>query len=242
MVVGARLEEGEPSDVLDKRALALKKVAPLLLTFAAGLICYGMFFNRGLGLSVIGYSIAPAERVMQGEVPYRDFLFNYTPGTLWVNALLMKAFGATLMTTRIGLLAFKLITLMTLFYVARKLTSGWAALIPVALTLAWLGHQQIFNVYPDQYLVLFALAGLICMLNYDRTWSRSLAVGLRRSSRHCLHLQVQRRRSPGVIGRARDRDERSDDDSSNRPLSECDRGVPGWVRFSRSTARWVSRL
>jgi len=52
---------------------------------------------------------------MQGEVPYRDFLFNYTPGILWVNALLMKAFGVTLMATRIGLLAFKLITLMTLF-------------------------------------------------------------------------------------------------------------------------------
>ena len=29
--------------------------------------------------------------------------------------------------------------------------------------------QQIFNVYPDQYLVFFALAALLCMLNYDKT-------------------------------------------------------------------------
>lgn len=169
MVVGVGLEEDQPSDVLDKRVFTLSEAAPLVVAFLAGLICYGLFFNRGLGLSVIGYSIAPAERVMLGEVPYRDFLFNYTPGTLWLNALLMKAFGATLMSTRIGLLAFKLITLMALFYVGRRLTSGWAALVPVALTLTWLGHQQIFNVYPDQYLVLFALAGLICMLNYDET-------------------------------------------------------------------------
>jgi hypothetical protein len=35
--------------------------------------------------------------------------------------------------------------------------------------LAWPGHQQVFNVYPDQYLMLFALAGLLCMLNYDKT-------------------------------------------------------------------------
>jgi 4-amino-4-deoxy-L-arabinose transferase-like glycosyltransferase len=167
---GVRPEEDQPSEVhRRRRASALNDAVPLLVASAAGLVCYGLFYNRGLGLSVIGYSIAPAERVMQGEVPYRDFLFNYTPGILWLNALLMKAFGATLMATRIGLLAFKLITLITLFQVARRLTSGWAALVPVALTLAWLGHQQVFNVYPDQYLVLFALAGLTCMLNYDET-------------------------------------------------------------------------
>jgi len=166
---GVRSEEDQPSKVLGRRRAAQIDAVPLLVTFAAGLICYGLFYNRGLGLPVIGYNIAPAERVMQGEVPYRDFLFNYTPGILWLNALLMRAFGATLMATRIGLLAFKLITLITLFQVARRLTSGWAALVPVALTLAWLGYEQIFNVYPDQYLVLFALAGLICMLNYDET-------------------------------------------------------------------------
>ena len=167
-MVGVRIEEEERPAVLNRRA-SMSDAAPWVLTLTAGVICYGLFFNRGLGLSVIGYSIAPAERVMQGEVPYRDFLFNYTPGVLWVNALLMKALGATLMTTRIGLLAFKLVTLLVLFGLARRLTSGRAALVPVALTLAWLGHQQIFNVYPDQYLLLFALAGLGCMLNYDET-------------------------------------------------------------------------
>ena len=114
---GVRPQEDQSSSEVHKRGSgsALSNAAPLLVTLVAGLICYGLFFNRGLGLSVIGYSIAPAERVMQGEVPYRDFLFNYTPGILWVNALLMKALGATLIATRIGLLGFKLITLITLF-------------------------------------------------------------------------------------------------------------------------------
>lgn len=168
---GVTPEEDQPSETSTKRGSALSDAAPLLMTLAAGLICFGLFYNRGLGLSVIGYSIAPAERVLQGEVPYRDFLFNYTPGILWVNALLMKMFGATLLATRIGLLAFKLFTLFTLFHLARRLTNRWAALAPVALTLAWLGYQQVFNVYPDQYLMVFALVGLICMLNYDDTGS-----------------------------------------------------------------------
>ena len=167
---GVMPREDQPSEVTGSTsALALRELAPLLITIACGLICYGLFYNRGLGLSVIGYSIAPAERVLQGEVPYRDFLFNYTPGILWVNAALMKAFGVSLMATRIGLLAFKMITLIMLFFVARRITVRWAALVPVGLTLAWLGHQQIFNVYPDQYLVLFALAGLSCMLTFDST-------------------------------------------------------------------------
>ena len=153
----------------EPRTKRLKRALPLLLTVLSGSICYGLFINRGLGLSVIGYSIAPAERVLQGEVPYRDFLFNYTPGILWINALLMKAFGSTLMATRIGLFAFKLSALIALFIVGDRLTNRWIALLPVALTLAWLGYGQVFNVYPDQYLIPIALVGLMCILLYDQT-------------------------------------------------------------------------
>jgi len=161
--------EDDASSRSEERVSVLKEATPLLIALAAGLVCYGIFFNRGLGLSVIGYSIAPAERVLQGEVPYRDFLFNYTPGILWVNALLMKAFGTTLMTTRVGLFAFKIATLLLLYHLGRRLINRWAALVPVVLTLAWPGHQQLFNVYPDQYLILFGLAGLLCFLNYDKS-------------------------------------------------------------------------
>src|SRR5881394_172201 len=146
-------------DKMSVRRRALADVLPLVVTMAAGAVCYGLFYRRGLGLAVIGYSVAPTERVLQGEIPYRDFLFNYTPGILWVNALLMRAFGVTIMATRIGLFVFKLATLITLYHLGRKLTNQWLALVPVVLTLAWLGHRQLFSVYPDQYLMLFALGG-----------------------------------------------------------------------------------
>src|SRR5262245_54118631 len=80
---------------------------PFLLTMAAGAVCYGLFVNRGAWLSVIGFSASPAERVMQGEVPYRDFIYNYTPGLLWVNAAAMKPFGESLLTINIALFVFK---------------------------------------------------------------------------------------------------------------------------------------
>lgn len=142
------------------------------LTILAGAAVYGLFFNRGVWLSVIAYSIAPAERVLHGEVPYRDFLFNYTPGILWLNALLMKFFGVGLMPVHIGLLLFKVLTLVTLSFLSGKLIRGWLSLAPVALTLSWLGHRYIFNVHPTQYSMLFVLLGLVFMLKYEEAGSK----------------------------------------------------------------------
>jgi hypothetical protein len=156
----------------DRKSTLLRKLAelaPLVITIVAGAVCYGLFFNRSIWLSVLGFSVAPAERVMQGEVPYRDFFYNYTPGILWLNALLMKLFGATVMTVNLGVFAFKLLTLGALFYAARRLTSSRLALIPVALTLGWIGYKYIFGVYPTQYSMLFILLGLIAMLKYDES-------------------------------------------------------------------------
>ena len=142
---------------------------PFLVTLVAGAVCYGLFYRRGLGLAVIGYSVAPTERVLQGEVPYRDFLFNYTPGILWLNALLMKLFGVSMLTVRAGLLAVKLLTLVLIYHLARRLTEGRLALLPVALTLAWLGYEHLFNPYPDIYFMPLALSGLLCALHYNQS-------------------------------------------------------------------------
>ena len=156
----------------------------MLITAIAGVVCYGFFVNRGLGLPILGYDISPAERVMQGEVPYRDFLYNYTPGVLWLNALLMRAFGTSVMTINLGLLVFKVSSLVALFYVAQRLSTARTALIPVALTLAWVGYRVVLRPYPTQYSMLFVLLALIFILRFDKTEQArwlflcGLAVGL----------------------------------------------------------------
>jgi 4-amino-4-deoxy-L-arabinose transferase-like glycosyltransferase len=163
---------------------AIRQAAPLVITVIAGLFCYGLFVRRGVWLSVVGYSVSPAERVLQGEVPYRDFLYNYTPGTLWLNALLMKVFTPSLMTVNLGVLAFKLATLVALFQIAKNLFGAWAALVPVGLTLTWLGHKYIFGVVPTQYSLFFVLVALSLMLSYNRSgsarwlWACGLMIGI----------------------------------------------------------------
>ncbi|HWN99155.1 MAG TPA: glycosyltransferase family 39 protein [Blastocatellia bacterium] len=151
------------------RRFTPKEAIPFLITVGLASLCYGLVINRGMGLPILGYNVSPAERVMLGEAPYRDFLYNYTPGVLWLNALLMKSLGASVMTINVGLFAFKLAALIALFHVARRLTSDMAALIPVALALAWIGYKVVFRAYPTQYSMLFLLLGIIFMLNYDKT-------------------------------------------------------------------------
>ena len=178
------VETQTQTESTQRRRFSLRDAIPFGITVVAGLFCYGLFVDRSAWLSVIGYSVAPAERVMNGEIPYRDFLYNYTPGMLWLNASLMKAFGVSLLTVNYGLLAFKLLSLVALFIVSKRLTSRWIALVPVTLTLSWLGHKYIFGVVPTQYSLVFVLVGLIFMLNYDRSnkrlwlFSSGIAIGV----------------------------------------------------------------
>jgi hypothetical protein len=165
----SRVSEQAKIDTATGREQGAMRFLPLALTVAAGLICYGLFYNRGVWLSVVGYSIAPAERVIQGEVPYRDFLYNYTPGILWLNAALMRFFGVNLLTVHLGLFAFKIATLLVLYLVGRKLTATWTALLPVSLALAWIGYKYIFGVFPTQYSMLFVLLALYFVLKYDES-------------------------------------------------------------------------
>lgn len=171
------------SRVADLRPAPLagfRRILPLVITVISGVVCYGLFYRRGIWLSVIAYGVAPAERVMNGEMPYRDFFFNYTPGILWLNAGLMKRFGISLVTISAGIYLFKLAALVSLFLLARKVTTGSLALIPVCLTLAWLGHRYIFNVHPAQYYLVFAIVAAIVMAGYAERggWSRLAISGL----------------------------------------------------------------
>jgi hypothetical protein len=152
--------QSPPASVLSRQVISG-------ISIVAGLLAYGLFIKRGIWLSVVGYSVSPSERVLRGEVPFTDFLYNYTPGLLWVNAGLMKVFGAKLLTIRIGIIAFKLGTLAVLSKLGLRLGLGWAGLAPVFLTLAWLDHKYLLAPYPTQYSMAFVLLAALLVLRYE---------------------------------------------------------------------------
>lgn len=150
----------EARDGARKRARLWPAVVCVFLSVAA----YGLFLRHGLAPAVVGYNLVPAERVMEGETPYRDFLYNYTPGLLWLNAALFKMAGTTLLTARAGVLAAKVLTALLIFQLSRRFLSGWFALAPVVMTLVWIGYADILKVFPTQYGMPLLLASCFTVL------------------------------------------------------------------------------
>src|SRR5690606_38694733 len=88
-----------------RRARATPWVLPLA---AVGVVCLLPLIElwRAPGPPMEeGFMLVFPELVLRGEVPNRDFLHLYGPGSLWVLAGAFKAFGTTLATERaVGLL------------------------------------------------------------------------------------------------------------------------------------------
>jgi hypothetical protein len=97
-----------------------------------------------------GFMLVFPERVLDGDLPNRDFLHLYGPGSLWVLAGVFKAFGTSLEAQRIVALLQQVGLVLGVFGIARywgrtvAVFSGLIALIiivpPIGLTaLAWVG-------------------------------------------------------------------------------------------------------
>jgi hypothetical protein len=137
------------------------------ITLLASGLTYGLFLRHGVAPAVVGYNLVPSERVLSGEVPYRDFIYNYTPGVLWFNAALFKFLGTTLMTARLGVYCSKLAAALLLYYVARRYLPVWLALMPILMTLSWVGYGDILKVFPTQYGMALLLAAWALLIKAD---------------------------------------------------------------------------
>ena len=141
-------------------------VAPLLLLVVVTAV-YGSIYYREESISTgIGANLVPAERVLNGEVPYRDFYKIQTPGILLLNAGLFKLLGASLLTALRGVLVFKILTVVLVFVIARMIVPSFIATIPALLTMIWLPPGGPFRPAPIQYEMLFIMAAIYFMLRW----------------------------------------------------------------------------
>jgi hypothetical protein len=146
-------------------AIADAALALALLVVAAGF--FGLLFNRESVLSyAIGYNLYGAERVLEGEVPYRDFHTLYPPATVYFNAWVFKLLGISLYNALLGVLVFKVLTTVMLFLCGRLvMPRGWA-LAAAAFSLFWLRPNGPFKAVPMHYGALFLAVALFSILNY----------------------------------------------------------------------------
>jgi hypothetical protein len=123
------------------------------------------FYDEGLVLT-------NADRILAGEVPYRDFWTLYAPGYFYVVAALFKLVAANILVARLLDTAIRFLVTIEVYLIARRMSSTWVALIPYALVTLWLSAIRFYS-YPA-----FPATGAILLSLL--TFSRYLEVGRRR--------------------------------------------------------------
>ena len=136
--------------------------------FSVVLVVYSLTWFQGLGISI---SAIGAERVLRGEIPYRDFWTMYAPGHFYLLALLFRVFGTHILVDTIAASvicsAASWVCYRLVYNLAkRRLAALACAAIFVAATLNT-GYFKSVGSYPPA--ILFVLAGLNFMVSHYRT-------------------------------------------------------------------------
>jgi len=87
-------------DMKDARIRKMNKYGLPAAIYALSFCYYLTYYNVGISLSDEGYFVASTMRILNGQVPFRDFLY-YPPGANYMVAGLFKVFGPDLILERL---------------------------------------------------------------------------------------------------------------------------------------------
>src|SRR6266849_10111964 len=125
-----------------------------------------------------GIVLQGAQRILRGEVLYRDFFSYFTPGSYYFLALLFKIFGNSFLVARTALVFFGGIYSAVAYFLARRVCSRASALIVAALvTLTTLPYR--FEVLHNWDSTLWACLAVYCAVRWLESprWTWAFATG-----------------------------------------------------------------
>jgi hypothetical protein len=150
------------------RALPDKFWLMLLIVWALSIAYTTIHLKRGWIPHDEGAFAQSAERVLNGELPHRDFDEVYTGGLIFANALAFRVFGVNLASIRIVLLVFFVAWVPALFYIASRFVSPYASAGLTLLAVAW-SVPNYSAAVPSWYNLFFAVFGTAALLRYMET-------------------------------------------------------------------------
>ncbi len=139
------------------------------------LVLIGVLAIAGVYVGIhIGSGWVPADdgilgqsawRVMQGQLPHRDFAEIYTGGLAVIHALAFRVFGVSLMSLRLCAFLFFLAWLPAVYHIALRFTSAAAAGLITLVAVAW-SYPNYPASMPSWYNLFFATFGAAALLRY----------------------------------------------------------------------------
>jgi hypothetical protein len=148
----------------------------MALLFAAGLLISGFTILRGIEPFDEGLTLQAARRAAQGQLPYRDFLWAYGPGHLYLLAGLFKAFGTSLLWWRIVRVLVDAAIALVVFAIVRREAPVRVALISWLVAICAMAQPTGAN--PFAPALLFTLGAVWFAARGERRHAFLIAGGL----------------------------------------------------------------
>lgn len=140
---------------------------------------YLMAFRRVTTLNTDeGISLQAAQRILHGQVPYRDFFSFVTPGSYYWTALLFKVFGNSMLVARTALVVYGGVFSLLTYLLARRVCSRRHAALGACL-LTVTGLPYYFVAFHNWDSTLWTCLALYCAVRFleGPNWSWAFSLG-----------------------------------------------------------------
>ncbi len=169
--------------ILDSKILFL-----LVLILSIGYL-YG---NIRIGYNIYdeGIVVYGANRILKGDIPYRDFWTMYAPGQFYAIALLFKLFGTNLFVTRIYSATINLLIVLLVYFTVKKVSGHRLAILAFILSTLWMGGWGLFHSSPTpagtfwSLFSIFFVVDFLCNRNYSSLFTGGIVTGITAIFRH----------------------------------------------------------
>jgi 4-amino-4-deoxy-L-arabinose transferase-like glycosyltransferase len=162
--------------IVPEQISADRKIAFLLFAFSVG---YLWLFRRYTFMEPDeGIVLQGAQRILRGQVLYRDFFSFFTPGSYYFLALLFRIFGNSFLVARTALVFFGGIYSAIAYLLARRVCSRGSALIVAALV-AITSLPYRFEVLHNWDSTLWACLAVYCAVRWleSQRWTWAFGTG-----------------------------------------------------------------
>jgi len=140
-------------------------------TFVVFFVCMVLLIpiKTQFGIYDEGFAVFNATRIINGDIPYKDFWAIYPPGQFYTLAILFKTFGTTLLVARIYDTFVRMLIVYSVWLITKKITShgiGYFTAVSAALLLGSANFYT-YAVFPT---LALSLLSILCLLEYiDKT-------------------------------------------------------------------------
>jgi len=137
---------------------------PVLVVIVCGLYV-GLRLNIGWWPHDEGAAAQSAERVLQGDLPHRDYIELYTGALSYIHAAAFRVFGVRLTTLRLALFAAFLCWVPAVYGIARRFCGQVMSGAIVLVAVAWSVPNYSASM-PTWYNLFLATAGILALFGY----------------------------------------------------------------------------